>query len=142
MSEKHYLDFLNTNIGDAKYFKWREALWLNQWEIFVLPEEEIAQNIIDTASKMDTIREILGAPIIVTSWYRPDAYNQQIGGAAMSYHRQGLACDFVVRGYRSDVVRELLLDYLDRLDIRMEDLSTPHVHIDLGRVVNKRYFQP
>jgi len=143
MTEKHFQDFLNSPIGDCKHFKWKEALWLPKWMIHALPSEDIARNIIETAHKMENIRAILGRPIMVTSWYRPDEYNSLVGGSKLSYHKQGLACDFVVRGWKSDAVREVLLEYLVRLDIRMEDMDGANwVHIDLGNVVNERFFIP
>lgn len=143
MAKKNFDSFLNTNIGECRHFKWREALYLPRWDIHALPDEDIAMNIMATAYKMEAIRNIFGKPIIVTSWYRPNEYNLQIGGAKNSYHLQGLACDFYIKGYRSDSVRELLLDFLSRLDIRMEDLPGANwVHIDLGDVVNSRFFKP
>lgn len=143
MTEKDLIKFLNSPIGDTRNFKWKEALWLPTWGIHVLPSEDVAHNIIETAHKMENIRSILGAPIFVTSWYRPNEYNIAIGGSKHSYHTQGLACDFIVKGYKPDVVRELLLDLIVRLDIRMEDMDGANwVHIDLGKVVNKRFFKP
>ncbi len=138
--------FLDENIGDAKNFKWRDALWCNQWGVHVLPGSKLIQeNIIATAEKLQNIRDILGKPIIPTVWYRPEVYNKLIGGAKLSYHVQGLAVDFIVKGIGSDAVREILLEHLDRLDIRMEDLDgASWVHIDLGKVgpSRKRFFKP
>lgn len=144
MSREHFLSFLNSNIGTTKNFKWKEAVWLAEWQIFVLPDEDTANNIIQTAEKMQAIRDIFSKPIIVTSWYRPKEYNKFIGSKANnSKHIQGLACDFIVKGYKSDSVREILLDYLERLDIRMENLpNASWVHIDLGKVVKNRFFVP
>jgi len=140
----NYLEaFLDSQIGENKNFKWREALYLSTFDIYVLPDEDVARNIIETANVMQNIRDILGKQIRVTSWYRPEKYNKHIGGAKNSYHVQGLACDFFVSGMIADVVRELLLEFLDRLDIRMEDLpGASWVHIDLGQVVTNRFFKP
>lgn len=145
MKPDHLEEFLNSPIGDCKHFKWKEALWLPTWQIHVLPDEDVAKNIIETAKKMEAIRSILGKKIIVTSWYRPSEYNKAIGGAKLSAHQEGLACDFYVKGITSDAVREILLDFLSRLDIRMEDLEGANwVHIDLKSPSKngKRFFIP
>jgi len=144
MTPKHLDVFLNSNIGDNKNFKWKEALYLASMDVYVMPDEDIARNIIETANRMQSIRDILGKPIKVTSWYRPANYNKHIGGAKNSYHIQGLACDFCVSGMLPDAVREILLDFLDNLDIRMEDMpGASWVHVDLG-VPNagRRFFLP
>lgn len=146
MTNQYYMhSFLNSTIGDNKNFKWREALYLQSLDITVVPPEDIVLNIIQTANKMQNIRDILGMPIYVTSWYRPEKYNSlpMINGSPNSYHRFGLAVDFVVKGVAADAVRELLLEYLEPLNIRMEDLpKASWVHIDLGRVIHNRFFKP
>lgn len=145
MNPRHLDSFLNSNVNGNKNFKWREALYLESMDMYALPEEDIANNIMATADKMQAIRNILGAPIHVTSWYRPQKYNEYIGSKSKkSYHIQGLACDFHVSGMLPDAVRELLLDFLVGLDIRMENLPGANwVHIDLGIPNNKRrFFKP
>jgi len=144
MKPDHLEEFLESKIGDCKHFKWSEALWLPTWQIHVLPDEDVAKNIIETANKLESIRAILGKPIKVTSWYRPAEYNKAIGGAKLSAHQEGLACDFHAKGLKADAVREILVDYLARLDIRMEDLEGANwVHIDLkSPSKNGRFFKP
>ena len=44
---------------------------------------------------MEKIRYELNAPIFITSWYRRHELNRAIGGSDLSFHQQGLACDFV-----------------------------------------------
>jgi hypothetical protein len=138
---------LNDNIKDCKFFKWREALWLPRWGIYGFPKnDEIITNIEKTALKMDKIRTMFGKSIIVTSWFRPELYNQLIGGAKKSSHITGLACDFLIEGHDSNAVREMLRKYLKDINIRMENKNTVHVHIDLKcneSMSNElRYFKP
>lgn len=146
MASKVFDEILNTRIDGCSHFRWHEALWLPQWQMHALPSSVLIQkNIIETASKLQAIRDIIGSPVAVTSWYRPEEYNRAIGGAKLSYHIQGLAVDFVVKGYKPDAVRELLLEYLDKLDIRMEDLEgASWIHIDLGKPTKNggRFFKP
>lgn len=138
---------LDQTIGFCKHFIWREALWLPKWVIYAMPLDQVIEsNIRQTAMKMDLIRNHFNRPIKVTSWYRPLEYNKLIGGARKSAHIEGLACDFIVSGLQSSVVRSELKDYLKKYDIRMEKLNTPHVHIDLKTTANmsdeRRFFMP
>jgi hypothetical protein len=138
---------LNDNIGQSKWFKWREALWLPQWGIYGIPKDEsILANIEKTALAMDKIRTMFGKEIQVTSWLRPEKYNVLIGGSKKSSHIQGLGCDFLIADHESSAVREILRKYLKDVGVRMENLNTVHVHIDLKCDVDMsndaRYFKP
>jgi hypothetical protein len=138
---------LDDNIGDSKFFRWGEALYLPQWDIDVFPDNDlIALNIEKTAIAMDKIRDFFNVPLKVTSWYRPGRYNRLIGGAMASAHISGLACDFMVQNMKSQEARRILFPKLVEFNIRMENLETPHVHIDLkcgqDMDINKRYFKP
>lgn len=129
---------LSDRIANSIAFKWYEALWCEKWGIYAFPEsDEVHSNIEKTARTMDKIRNIVGLPIRVTSWYRPKNYNQWggaygVGGAKTSVHMQGLAVDFQVTTKTADQIRALLLPELESLNIRMENLpSSSWVHIDL-----------
>ena len=51
-----------------------------------------------TAKRMEKIRNIVGMPLVVNSWYRSPNTNRLIGGSSSSSHRYGLAVDFSVKG--------------------------------------------
>lgn len=139
---------LNEPIGESRYFRWKEALWLHEWQLYAIPPHpDHVQAIENVAIKMDIIRELLNAPITITSWYRPLSYNQQIGGAKRSSHMFGMACDFIVQDVKADEVRAVLFSHLEELNIRMENLpSASWVHIDTNvrkdMTHNERYFLP
>jgi hypothetical protein len=57
--------------------------------------EELMPNIHRQAELMEKIRYELNTPIHITSWYRCPELNQAIGGALASFHKLGLACDFI-----------------------------------------------
>jgi hypothetical protein len=138
---------LNEPIGKCTWFKWREALWLQRWGFYAIPKNEIIiKNIESTALAMDKIRVLFGREIMITSWYRPEKYNELIGGAKKSSHIEGLACDFLVKDHESSAVREILRHYLKDINIRMEKLDTIHVHIDIrcdkDMSLDARYFKP
>lgn len=144
MGENHLYKFLDSVIPSTTHFKWKEFLWLPRWKIHALPDEETYFNLVTTAKKMQDIRDILQAPINITSAYRPVEYNVLIGGAKRSAHILGLASDFQVRDYSAKEVRDILLPWLDKLDIRMEDHQGNWTHIDLMPVgpKGKRFFKP
>ena len=142
-----FSEMLASPIGGSGFFKWGEALWLPRWKINAVPQTYvIQQNIEATAVKMNLLREFFGTSIMITSWYRPNNYNALIGGAAGSAHQDGLACDFLVQGQPSDEMREALRPHLKEFNIRLENLATPHLHIDLrcaaAHTNEQRYFTP
>ena len=65
-----------------------------QWESRRIPtDDRVKRNILVMAKELDKIREDWGSPILVTSWYRPPAVNEEVGGAAQSKHLTGRAVD-------------------------------------------------
>lgn len=61
------------------------------------------------------IREHYNAPLIITSGYRCEHHNKEVGGAAHSQHLKGDAVDFIVKGVRTkDVYNYITLQYGDR----------------------------
>jgi len=67
------------------------------------------KRIITLAIELDLIRVKWGNPIMVTSWYRPLAVNQEVGGAVNSQHLTGAAVD-VYTTVGSGVTFEKFLD--------------------------------
>lgn len=58
-------------------------------------DSQIKLNIIKTAEGMEMVREVLGQPIQVTSWYRGPKLNAAVKGRPTSQHCKGQAVDFV-----------------------------------------------
>ena len=58
-----------------------------------IPNRDEKDNILYTASRMDLIREYLGIPLIVLSWFRSEELNTAVQGSKTSFHRFGLAVD-------------------------------------------------
>lgn len=55
---------------------------------------------------LQKIRDYFNAPVTITSGYRNDAYNKQIGGAPNSEHCVGAAADIVVSGVTPESVAQ------------------------------------
>ncbi len=69
------------------------------------PSETVVENLVRTATAMETVRAWLGdRPIQVHSGYRSVLVNRAVGGAASSAHCLGLACDFVCPAYGTPLV--------------------------------------
>jgi hypothetical protein len=58
------------------------------------PHEGILDNLCVLANGMEDVRNLLNAPIHISSGYRCFALNDAIGSKPTSQHVQGLACDF------------------------------------------------
>lgn len=52
-----------------------------------------AKNALFLARELDKVRQAWGHPIGVTSWYRPEPINSQVGGVRGSKHTMGFAAD-------------------------------------------------
>ncbi|MGV2830572.1 D-Ala-D-Ala carboxypeptidase family metallohydrolase [Myxosarcina sp. GI1(2024)] len=86
-------------IGGKGYFTWAEALKFSSNGSYRAPDSKTeVDNILRQASRLSAFREYFGAPLIVTSWYRPPAVNRQVGGSTRSMHLTGLATDVIARG--------------------------------------------
>lgn len=63
------------------------------------PSPVVLINLKDTAQRLEEIRELLGAPINISSGYRSPTLNRSIGGSSTSAHCLGFAVDFTARKY-------------------------------------------
>lgn len=74
--------------------------------------ETISGNIVKIARELDLIRVQFGnKPITVTSWLRPPAVNQIVGGASNSQHLLGWAVDIQIEGYAPHDVAGTIAPY-------------------------------
>ena len=93
-------------------------------QVFVMAEEH--------AQDLDKIREYIGKPIHVNSWYRCEDYNRKIGGATKSKHRLGIASDLRADGMSSDELYNAIQLLIDEGTIREGGLGlyNSFVHYD------------
>lgn len=48
--------------------------------------------------KLESLRNVVGSPVYITSGYRCAKYNEVVGGVENSYHLFGMAADIYVKG--------------------------------------------
>ena len=81
---------------NSKYFTEKETTVSatgKALKIKSIPNEQEKNYIQYTASRMDYIRELLGVPLIVLSWFRSEELNKAVDSSKTSAHRFGLAVD-------------------------------------------------
>ena len=102
--------------------------WFNYSE-FDSPDEPGSGNNMDVdfLDMLDKAREFAGIPFVITSGYRTQAHNRQVGGKADSSHLQGCAADIACGTSRDRflIVTALLHAGFDRIGI-----AGDFVHVD------------
>lgn len=87
-----------------------------------IPTEQEKNYIQYTASRMDYIRELLGVPLIVLSWFRCEKLNKAVKGSPTSAHRFGLAVDVRSNKMTSKEIYEKALKLREEGKIQFDQL--------------------
>ena len=140
------VNWYNPKCKISKHFTVHEATYLPRDYLYHYPSPEEKKEIVYLALIMDQLREIYG-PIIVHSWIRPTYYNKLVKGSMHSAHLTGQGIDFHFKEYEGvegcNKARKLLVDKLEKYNIRMEDKpDSTWLHIDTKPVLHKRFFKP
>ena len=77
--------------------------------------------------QLERLRKDINSPINVTSGYRCEKHNKEVGGSKNSFHMKGQAADIMVIGMST----RLLACYADFL-FRGVGTYSGHVHVDMG----------
>ncbi len=145
------IDWTNPACKVSKFFMVHEMLYLPTWKRLANESDglndEIKNNLIVLAQKMDIVREYFNKPVNVHVTYRPLEYNKAIGGALNSAHSEGKASDFDIMGMTCDEVRYALInnDLLKEWSMRCEkNPGSNWVHLDYRDLKpgGNRYFIP
>ena len=74
-----------------------------------IPSPEVKANMVESAQRMEEVRDLLDAPILVSSWFRCPKLNSAIGSRSTSAHVRGWAIDFTAPlfGTPQDVCRKI-----------------------------------
>ena len=78
--------------------------------------------------RLDTCRAECGFPFRVTSGYRTEAHNEDVGGKSASAHTRGMAVDIAVM---TSLQRFRLIDSALRNGIRRIGVGSNFVHLDV-----------
>lgn len=81
-------------------------------------------------NKLQKIRDHFGAPVIINSAYRTEAYNKVVKGAKASYHLKGQAFDIKVKDHTPLVVAQ----YAQTLDVGGIIQYNNFIHVDSRNV--------
>lgn len=92
---------------ELNYFSDKETVVTNTG-IDNTPDTNQKANIEYTKAKMNHVREIVGKPVNVNSWFRSKKVNSMVGGSSTSAHLSGYAVDFWVKGMTNQEICDLL----------------------------------
>jgi hypothetical protein len=76
-------------------------------------DETLTNNAQALAENLQAIRDFLGKPVIITSWYRPDEINRNAGGSKTSQHLYGEAVDFHIASLDAAGLDDLFQSIVD-----------------------------
>jgi putative chitinase len=79
---------INWSSSDAKISRFFTVSEVTKNDLRRVPpaDSDREREIWQLALELDKIREEWGSPILVTSWYRPQAFNRAVGGVSNSQH--------------------------------------------------------
>lgn len=118
------------NIKISPHFTLAEATKTSQPFDNSPDNDEDLATIQRTAMRMEAIREFLGGPVLVNSWYRSTAVNTAVGGVADSQHKLGEAVDFICPAFGSPYkICKALEHMLVEFDIDQLILEPTWVHV-------------
>lgn len=121
----------------SKFFSVREVVYSPTAEKFLIentPTEQHWKNIFATAEKLDKIRELLDAPLRVTSWYRGEKLNEKVGGSKTSDHCKGFAVDLTCKTIPSFELAHSLVRACETLGLSWDQIifEQTWVHISFS----------
>ena len=96
------------------------------------PQADVLETLKHTATGLEAVRALLGAPLLVSSGYRSPALNKLVGGQANSQHCTGEAADFTAQqfGTPEQIVARLVASQLTFDQVILE--FNRWVHISFG----------
>jgi len=95
--------------------------------------EHLINNVTKLANNLQVLRDTVGTSINITSSYRHEKYNQDVGGVSSSKHITAEAADVQVSGYPPNIIYDLIEELIRCGD--MEEggvgLYNTFVHYDI-----------
>lgn len=103
------------------------------------PPADIIERLRHTATQLETVRGLIGQPLIITSGYRSPELNKAIGGVGNSAHSQGYAVDFICPAYGSPLK---ICKAIHAAQIQFDQLINEGAHKDTGGWVHISFSIP
>lgn len=128
MTMKHFCfeEFVRSNVAQQQGF---------YNEPYLYDETEVYDNLeILVDNVLDPIRELVAAPVIITSGYRCSQLNELVGGDFYSQHRTGQAADFYVKDFSRGDMKKLFLQLCKEIDFDQLILYTRQGFIHVSYV--------
>lgn len=63
------------------------------------PPADVLPRLVALAQKLEEVRDLVGAPLVIHSGYRSPAVNRAVGGSTLSAHCNGYAADFIAPAF-------------------------------------------
>jgi hypothetical protein len=123
----------------SRHFTWDEANVTESRTVDNTIPDDIKKNIKIVAAKLDVVRDLLGYPILPSSWYRSPVLNKKVGGSRNSQHMLGEALDFRCPQFGSPLK---ICKYLEKfkLELDWDQLILEHtwVHISFCSIPTRK----
>lgn len=121
----------------SMFFTGREVTYSATAEKFKLdntPTNSHWKNVLETAAKLDQVRELLGVPFNVNSWYRGEQLNTKVGGSKTSDHCKGFAVDITTKTIPSYELAHSLVRACETLGLSWDQIifEQTWVHISFA----------
>lgn len=93
------------------------------------PDATTLKHMVETARQFEAVRDLLGKPIRVSSWYRSQALNKAVGGSPTSDHVKGYAIDFTCEAFGSprEICEAIVKSNIDFHQLIQEFNSWVHI---------------
>lgn len=107
---KHFCfeEFMRSNVAQQQGF-FNEPYLYDETEVY-----DNLETLVDNV--LDPIRELVAAPVIITSGYRCEQLNKLVGGVPKSQHRTGHAADFYVKDFSKNDMKKLFVQLREKID--------------------------
>jgi len=106
--------------------------------------EELFDNLMNSTVGIQKVRDLLGVPMRVNSWYRCPKLNSMIGGATKSAHMECLAVDFVPIRMNIDDAYNKIADsdiQFDQLILERNRAGSVWIHISFDNKNRRQVFR-
>ena len=113
----------------SEHFSLEELTFTNHREFDNTPAQVQIDNLTRLAEFLETVRTLLGKPIMIDSAFRSPEVNQAVGSSSVSQHLKGCAADIRVPDMTPDEVVKAIYDAGLPYDQLILELGWTHISI-------------